>query len=121
MCKFRWDPRKTHLRLATILERPKLIPEDVIYDREHLAASEQILSELPRPESMADSCKQTVKEALHIGNAICSLAAKDDSNIIFIGGTGKSAIARFFLGSTSRYVLHHAECSLWISRKKGWR
>lgn len=121
MCEFEWPKDKTAVHLSMILERPKSIPLDVIYAPAQIKASEATLTNLKRAEEIAGEFKQSVHESLHAGNSIRVIAEKDNSSLIFIGGTGKSFVTRFFLGSTSRYVLHHAHCSLWIGREKAWR
>lgn len=121
MCEFEWPKDETAIHLSMILERPKSIPLDVPCDPAQVQASEATLINLKRTEKIAGEFKQSVHESLHAGNKIRDIAEKDESRLIFIGGTGKSFVTRFFLGSTSRYVLHHAHCSLWIGRQKTWR
>ncbi len=120
LCDFRWPAGTTSVHLSMALERPKMIPDDVVYDPPLVADSESMLSQLKRPDEIADQVHQSVREALHIGNSIRSLAERKEANLVFVGDTGKSAVARFLLGSTSRYLLHHLSCSLWIARKKQW-
>ncbi len=52
----------------------------------------------------------------HAGESIVSFAEENESDLIVIGDSGHSRIHDFFLGSTTRYVLRHAPCSVWISR-----
>lgn len=120
MGEFCWPAEETHLHLAMMLEKPKLLPEDVAYDPEQIKESEKILADLLAPRAICDDVKQSVRETPHIGSALTHLAEVEKSNLVFVGGTGKSAVARFFLGSTSRYMLHHSECSIWIARSKQW-
>lgn len=118
--QFHWPEDDTSLHLATIFDRPKLVPDDVVYDPDTVRAAEDALTELSAALDVACAKKLHVQEKLHIGNALRSLAKDEGCNLIFIGGSGKSALARFFLGSTSRYLLHHSECRVWIARKKQW-
>lgn len=120
MSSFAWPKGETRLHLTMMLEKPKLLPEDAVYDPDQLAESEQMLTDLQGSNSICDDIVQSVRETPHIGSAIRHLAATDDIDLLFIGGTGKSAVARFFLGSTSRYVLHHSDCNIWIARTKQW-
>ncbi|WP_063710211.1 universal stress protein [Rhodopirellula sp. SWK7] len=53
----------------------------------------------------------------HIGDSIVNMAEETDANLIVVGDTGHSLLSRFLLGSTSKYVLRHAPCSVWISRR----
>lgn len=121
LCELKWPAENTHLHLSMILDRPKLLPEDVVYDPPHVAESEAVLANLKRPEQLVDRVTQSVRESLHIGNAIRRLAEKKQADLLFIGGTGKSDVASFFLGSTARYVMHHAHCDIWLARAKAWK
>lgn len=120
MSEFRWPEESTEIHMAMMLEKPKLIPEDIDYDPELVAESKNQLAQLKRPEEIADHVRHSVHETYHVGNSLTSLAATDNTDLLFIGGTGKSSVVRFFLGSTSRYVLHHAPCSLWVARNRQW-
>jgi nucleotide-binding universal stress UspA family protein len=121
MCEFDWPQEETAIHIAMVLERPQMIPDDVVYDPEQIAEQEAALRDLNLAEQFGCKIEHTVCEALHVGHAVRSMALDDQSNIVFVGGTGKSAIARFFLGSTSRYFLHHAECTMWIARENQWQ
>lgn len=120
-CDLQWPPEDTQVQIATMFEKPKLVPEEVTYDQDLLDQAHHALDNLQQVHALGCELTKTVKETLHIGNALCSLAAHTQCNLLFIGATGKSAIARFFLGSKSRYVLHHSECSTWIAREKSWK
>ena len=52
----------------------------------------------------------------HIGDAILHAAEKNKADFIVVGDTGHSMLGDLMLGSTSKYVLRHALCSVWISR-----
>ncbi|TWU50577.1 putative universal stress protein [Rubripirellula tenax] len=54
--------------------------------------------------------------AAHVGEAIVQAAEDDDAGLIVVGDTGHSLLGQLMLGSTSKYVLRHAPCSVWISR-----
>lgn len=57
-----------------------------------------------------------VIEADHVAQGIIDFAEERGSDLILVGSTGRGMVGRMFLGSVSRYVLRHAECSVWISR-----
>ncbi|MGI9470586.1 MAG: universal stress protein, partial [Rubripirellula sp.] len=42
----------------------------------------------------------------------------NDTDLIVIGDTGRSTLARALLGSVSRHVLRHAKCGVWITRNQ---
>lgn len=54
--------------------------------------------------------------AAHVGEAIVNAAEQDNAGLIVVGDTGHSLLGQWLLGSTSKYVLRHAPCSVWISR-----
>ncbi|WP_146582058.1 universal stress protein [Neorhodopirellula pilleata] len=55
--------------------------------------------------------------ATHVGEAIVQQAEATNANLILVGNTGHSMLGELILGSTSKYVLRHAPCSVWISRR----
>ncbi|QEG40569.1 universal stress protein [Roseimaritima ulvae] len=52
----------------------------------------------------------------HVGDSIVSIAESTKANMVVVGDSGHSQIGQFLLGSTSKYVLRHAPCHVWISR-----
>jgi len=58
-----------------------------------------------------------VVEGSHAGDALVEFAKKRGSDIIVLGNSVQDRLGRFLFGSTSRYVLRHAKCSIWIARK----
>ncbi|QDT61411.1 Universal stress protein [Stieleria bergensis] len=54
--------------------------------------------------------------AAHVGDAIVQQAESAGADLILVGDTGHGMLDELFLGSTSKYVLRHAPCSVWISR-----
>lgn len=52
----------------------------------------------------------------HIGDAIVRRAIDTKSQMIIMGDSGHSPLGKLILGSTTKYVLRHAPCSVWISR-----
>jgi nucleotide-binding universal stress UspA family protein len=59
-----------------------------------------------------------VREADHIGDGLVRFAKHRNSDLIVMGDTGRGLLGRFLMGSVSRYVLRHAQCSVWIARKQ---
>lgn len=120
MCSFSWPEDQTQIHLAMRLERPRMLPDDVEYNASELTESKKSLSLLTRDKLFGENVINSVHETSHTGSAIRKLAENENVDLLFVGGTGKSAIERFFLGSTSRYVLHHTDCSIWLARTKQW-
>jgi len=50
------------------------------------------------------------------GHEIVEEAADCGADVVVLGHKGKSAVARFFLGSVSSKVTHYAPCSVWVVR-----
>ncbi len=118
MRRLDWPADRTDFQIAYLLGRPKLIPDDVVYDQGEIEKCEADIQELISIWSQNYSVKPMVREALEIGAGFVNLVMAEQRNLLFVGGTGKSALQRFFLGSTSRHVLHHAHCPIWIAREK---
>ncbi len=57
-----------------------------------------------------------VVESGHVGKRLVQFAEENATDMVVMGSTGRSLLARFLLGSVSRFVLRHAPCSVWISR-----
>ncbi|MCO8122092.1 universal stress protein [Stieleria sp. TO1_6] len=74
------------------------------------AMEHRISESFPNTESI-------ITHGQRVGDAIVDLAAKNNSELVVIGDSGHSLLDDFLLGSTSKYVLRHAGCSVWISRR----
>ena len=55
----------------------------------------------------------------HAGETIITIAKEVQPELLVIGATGHSAVARMLLGSTSDYVATHAPCSVIVVRPTG--
>ncbi|TWU20957.1 universal stress protein UspE [Novipirellula galeiformis] len=71
--------------------------------------AKQIATTLPHTRTQ-------VVSAQHAGEAIVSVVDQNQSDLVVLGETGHSRLHDWFLGSTTKYVLRHAPCSVWISR-----
>lgn len=111
---------ETSIDIAMMLGRPHLIPEDEVYDQDAIEGGDKSITELIANSKCAGKVTHIVKEVMHVGGAITSLTREKDTDIIFIGDAGRSSISRLFLGSVSRYVSHHVDCSVWIARDNKW-
>ena len=56
--------------------------------------------------------------AAHSGEALVHFADSQELDIMVIGESHRPAVSRMLLGSTSRFVLRHAPCSVWITRNR---
>lgn len=114
-------PADSVLQITTLLERPSMLPDDVVYDQSAISGAQAKLDALVAAAKCRMPVTCTVRETRHVGGAIASLAEREDGDIIFVGDTGKSALAKFFLGSATRHVLYHSPCSVWVARRKHWQ
>jgi len=53
----------------------------------------------------------------HEGEFLGRLAKQRSVDIIYMGRRGLNSFSRFFMGSTSKYVMEHADCSVCIVKK----
>jgi nucleotide-binding universal stress UspA family protein len=108
-------PSQAKITLASFIRRPENLPDEISYDTREREQLRQELNDLksqfpaggPQVDCMVD-------ESRHVGHALVDLAATQHSSLIVIGDKGRSAIARFFIGSVSRFILHHAPCSVLV-------
>lgn len=118
--EFDWSEDSCQMEVVTV------IPELDVFGQEYA-----VRVQMDDHESELQQQAMVVKEALgqccqavgltllrerHIGDALVRSAEKSDADVIVMGDSGHSALGRLLMGSTSKYVLRHAGCSVWISR-----
>lgn len=59
----------------------------------------------------------SVTRGYHVGDTLVGLAEEHAAQLIVVGDAGHNAVEDLFLGSTTKYVMRHADCSVLISRK----
>lgn len=121
MCRFAWTDQH-HLTTVTASVKLEVFREDLLATTMEEAASRR--TEARRcadaaaarlTQSGANANGHSI-EVEHVGEGLVEYAAQSQSQLIALGDSGRGAISRFFLGSTSRYVLHHVHCSVMIAR-----
>lgn len=50
------------------------------------------------------------------GETICEMAKTWEADLILLGSRGRAGFSEWLLGSVSNYVMHHAPCSVLVSR-----
>ena len=110
----------TQIQITTLLERPPLIPDEEIYDEAAIEEGEKNLAALVAEAKCKANVSYRVRETVHVGDTLAYLADEQHGDVIFVGDTGKSALAQFFLGSAAKHILHHSSSSVWVARSKGW-
>ncbi|WP_299404963.1 universal stress protein [Acaryochloris sp. IP29b_bin.148] len=51
------------------------------------------------------------------GETICEVAKEWQADLILLGSRGRAGLSEWLLGSVSNYVMHHAPCSVLVSRE----
>jgi nucleotide-binding universal stress UspA family protein len=57
-----------------------------------------------------------VEKGRHIGDTIVTTAEREKCDLLVIGDAEHSLLHDWILGSTTKFVLRHISCSVWISR-----
>ena len=121
--KFDWGSREEGQLLSVVpvfrFYRQDLVPSAVEHRAEQRAAAEQhaakVLEEL---HDHTPKFTSSVIEAEHIGEAIGDFLESHSTDLVVVGAGQHSSFGRFVLGSVSRYILRHANCSVWIARER---
>ncbi len=114
-------PANTHYDLVSILSLPypfSDLPIQVDTEEIRTALTREVEAAALEMRDFASNVCSHVIESEHVGDGVVEFAAKNQSDIILMGDTGRGLLGRFLLGSVSRYVLRHANCSVWIARKR---
>ena len=67
-------------------------------------------------QSIPNAHSYTVRSG-HTGEAIIQHAENNGSDLIVAGDANHGMLHHLLLGSTTKYILRHAPCSVWISRQ----
>ncbi|MEO1618613.1 MAG: universal stress protein [Planctomycetota bacterium] len=67
---------------------------------------------------VAPSARTHLIKSDHVGEGLVTFAEQNRIDLMIVGETPRSALNRFLLGSTSRFVLRHAPCSVWLTRNR---
>ncbi|WP_442509607.1 universal stress protein [Novipirellula sp. SH528] len=54
----------------------------------------------------------------HIGEGLVCYLEESKCDIVVLGETPRTRLGRILMGSTTRFVLRHAPCSVWITRNR---
>jgi nucleotide-binding universal stress UspA family protein len=108
-------PSTAKITLISLVRRPENLPDEIVYDSRN---QDQLRVELRELQASfpADGpqVEILVEESRHVGHGLVDFAAAHSSSLLVVGDKGRSAISRFFLGSVSRFILHHAPCSVLV-------
>ncbi|QDV26471.1 universal stress protein [Aureliella helgolandensis] len=118
----KWD-RASEVNVVSVVEQPAVFFGEgysgppIIVEPQQIEAlqrnaermASQIASMLPKTNTL-------VPTSSHVGSAIANVAEETKADLVLVGDTGHSLLGELLLGSTSKYLLRHAPCSVWISR-----
>ncbi len=119
IAKFLWG-RQTQMDVVQVVARSELYSEiPIVIDIEGI--KQQLLPKVQAAANelhrISEQVTPHVIDAISPGSGLVEFAQQHSSDLILMGDTGRGLLSRFLLGSVSRYVLRHAECSVWISRQ----
>jgi len=60
------------------------------------------------------ACTLLLAVASHVGEMLCTIVKTKNITVMLLGRRGMSTLKRIFVGSTSRYCLENAECSVMV-------
>lgn len=69
-----------------------------------------------RLQSRFPEVQGNIEKGRHIGDAIVGCVEREKSDLLIIGDAGHGRLHDWILGSTTKFVLRHAPCSVWLSR-----
>ncbi len=115
--------RDTNVSVVSVAQNPYILVGDGYANTPIALTPEQIAPVSETAERMAAQIAEHFPNtdsqtpvADHVGDAIVDAAETGKADMVVVGDGSQSWIGEFFLGSTSKYVLRHAPCSVWISR-----
>jgi nucleotide-binding universal stress UspA family protein len=99
--------------------RRDLVP-DMVFERAKQRDEAKLAADAAarKLHPVAPNIRGEVIEAEHVGESIIDFTQQHQSNLIVVGEHHRSPLGRLMLGSVSRYVMRHAQCSVWIARSK---
>ncbi|MCY2976941.1 MAG: universal stress protein [Planctomycetota bacterium] len=112
-------PKQSKLQLLSVVEDLFLLAPDSESGAYVARATSEALGRLEvRLDGVSSNIEKVVLEGAHVGDSLSEYLTSHPVDLVVLGDKGRSAIVHFFLGSVSRYVLHHAPCSVLIAKKK---
>ncbi len=115
-------PKATSLQVITAVTpvmayRDDLFPSAQEIERQRQAdALEYVNQAAARIKNFDAGVVVAMVEGEHIGDAVVTAADNFGSNLLVVGDKGHNLFERLMLGSTSRYILHHAHQSVLVVR-----
>jgi len=119
LSQFGWGPN-SKIELVNVVSMPlnyTEIPIPIDFEAIMSLRNRELDVAANRFRQLSPTVSTHVFEANHVGDGIVRFVKKFGSDIIVLGNTGGGLLSSILLGSVSKYVLRHSECSVWITRK----
>jgi nucleotide-binding universal stress UspA family protein len=100
------------LRLETLYRQDLRQKASQFWNSFVAEAHREVLDLETQLQSMGLNTDAHVIESGHIGEALIEYAKRHDCDLVLTGHSDSGLLKRVFMGSTSRYVLRHAKCSV---------
>lgn len=120
LLRFEWSP-SDRITLLSVASMPDYLGQGYAMGppAEHEKQRLGLAVKQVATETLKDiETRQILTEGLHVGETIVDFAKKEHEDLIVLGESGHTRFAELLLGSTSKYVIRHAPCSVWVARKK---
>ncbi|TWU38503.1 universal stress protein [Novipirellula artificiosorum] len=123
VAKLEWDA-STRVHLLGVVPlfegfSQDLMPNIVQYRTEQrVAAMRHLETGRELFPMLRDRISLDIIESPHVGESIVNECDKQGCDLVVVGDSRRGSISRMLLGSVSRFVLRHAECSVWIARSR---
>jgi len=123
MRQLKWG-QDVEVHLVRVLLLPTLYRQDIrqkafdYWENYVREAQTQILNLETTLLDLGFNTESHLVEAEHVGEAVIDYAEEHGCDLIVTGDSDSSLLTRVFLGSTSRYVLRHAQCSVLVVRDR---
>ena len=112
------------VHLVRILHLPTFYRQDIrqtaseFWESFVKQAQSRILDSETAVQAIGLNTETHLVEADHVGEALVDYAEEHGCDLLITGDSDSGLLTRVFLGSTSRYVLRHAQCSILVVRDK---
>ena len=110
-------PNDTNIHLISVAEYSKQLDPSIHFELKQ-AMTEVLQGFAKELNPHFSNIEQHILEDTHVGNALVEFLDQNKIDLLVVGNKGRSAINRFFMGSVSRFVLHHAKCPVLMTRPK---
>ena len=123
LCRLDLDPN-TRIALLGVIERPPMIFDNrgettlgELFPGQKEALTNSALAIASQVAEVVPQTDAEVTIAEHAGEALIRKAARGCFDLVVVGDNGHGFISQWLVGSTTKYVLRHSPCSVWVSRQ----